>query len=563
MCEKRSVDEVETDRRDKFYNEHCCKLGKGSSACHLQFIRGDIEELRDSILELHESERDMMIIGFLLSQKGKIGEHLEYSLRGTRICREFYLFSHAISKKLFSVVSKHFEENGPVPRVHGNTNRLPHNVFTLETREMAINFVENYAMANAVSLPGRVANYRDEDAKKLLIPSYETKESVYNTYRQLCIDNNYPFMGSSSFSQLWKTQLPNVSITKPMGDLCWECQQNNERLLRAHVDGGDENGEIQDEHEAHVIRATQEARYYKAQVEEAKLQSEGFNDGFSKHKPCSFKKMAHYSWDYAQQTHYPSDPMQPGPIFFKTPRKCGIFGICNDGLNLQYNFLIDEICTTGKGANATISYLHYFFERYGMGETDVYLHADNCSGQNKNNAFLWYLMWRILNGLHEKIEYSFMIAGHTKFSCDRCFGSFKKKLRSTYVSSLYEIGEVCDSTKCNFAVLVGNHNKEIYVKTYDWTTHFEKTLKFLKFKDMLKYHHFRMSKDEPGIVSCLETLDAEPVKISLFRKRNAPAVTSVLPDVVEPKGFTKARADYLRKEIRQFCKHGTEKLVAP
>jgi len=28
-------------------------------------------------------------------------------------------------------------------------------------------------------------------------------------------------------------------------------------------------------------------------------------------------------------------------------------------------------------------------------------------------------MWRILNGYHEKLEYSFMIAGHTKFSGDR------------------------------------------------------------------------------------------------------------------------------------------------
>ena len=72
-----------------------------------------------------------------------------------------------------------------------------------------------------------------------------------------------------------------------------------------------------------------------------------------------------------------------------------------------------------------------------------------------------------------------------------------------------------------------------------------------------------MSKDEPGIVSCYETLNSEPVKISVFRKRNPPVVTAELPDIVEPKGFTKARAEYLRKEIRQFCKHGTEDLVAP
>ena len=35
------------------------------------------------------------------------------------------------------------------------------------------------------------------------------------------------------------------------------------------------------------------------------------------------------------QVHYPSDPQQPGPIYFLTPRKCAIFGICCDGIPRQ------------------------------------------------------------------------------------------------------------------------------------------------------------------------------------------------------------------------------------
>ena len=91
--------------------------------------------------------------------------------------------------------------------------------------------------------------------------------------------------------------------------------------------------------------------------------------------------MAHYSWDYAQQLHYPHNPFQPGPIYFKVPRKCGIFRVCNDGINLQYNYLIGEIVSTGKGANATISYVHHCLTRYGMGEKIGKFHADNCSGK--------------------------------------------------------------------------------------------------------------------------------------------------------------------------------------
>jgi len=92
----------------------------------------------------------------------------------------------------------------------------------------------------------------------------------------------------------------------------------------------------------------------------------------------------HYSFDYAQQVHFPSNPMQPGPIYFKTPRKCGIFGIMCEAVPRQVNYLIDEAAAIGKGANATISYVHHFLSHYGLGETDVHLHADNCAGQNKN-----------------------------------------------------------------------------------------------------------------------------------------------------------------------------------
>ena len=37
---------------------------------------------------------------------------------------------------------------------------------------------------------------------------------------------------------------------------------------------------------------------------------------------------AHYSFDFAQQVHIPADPLQPGPVYFVTPRKYAFFGVC-------------------------------------------------------------------------------------------------------------------------------------------------------------------------------------------------------------------------------------------
>jgi len=169
-----------------------------------------------------------------------------------------------------------------------------------------------------------------------------------------------------------------------MADLCWVCQERNQYAVHMR-EGDEEQALVQaniavEEHMQHLRNAFDEHNYYKRQCEKAREDARRVIDGFEKRLPCSFDGVAHYSWDYAQQTHYPLNPLQPGPIYFKTPRKCGIFGVCNDGINLQYNYLIDEINNTGKGANATISYVHHFLETYGLGEKKGLFHADNCTG---------------------------------------------------------------------------------------------------------------------------------------------------------------------------------------
>ena len=106
------------------------------------------------------------------------------------------------------------------------------------------------------------------------------------------------------------------------------------------------------------------------------------------HSPCSNNIHVHISFDFAQQVHYPSNPFQPGPIYFLTPRKCGLFGICSEGLPRQINYLIDEAVDTGKGANTVCSLLHHYLSFYSQGEKHLDCHADNCCGQNKNNTML-------------------------------------------------------------------------------------------------------------------------------------------------------------------------------
>ena len=247
----------------------------------------------------------------------------------------------------------------------------------------------------------------------------------------------------------------------------------------------------------------------------------------------------------------------PGPIYFKTPRKCGLFGVICEDLPRQVNFIIDEASSTGKGANTTISYIHYYFKKHGLGETDVHLNADNCAG-------LWYLAWRTMMNLHHSITYSFLVAGHTKFAPDHCFGLIKKAYKVNYVSSLYEFARLVDtssSTGINKAQLVGTHDGRVIVPVYDWISFLRQYFK--KFPNITKFHHFRFLHENPGVVFFKEFVSSPEQSFMLLKRNVILPSLSTLPNEINPDGLTAERKNYLYREIRQFCKPGTEDLVAP
>ena len=243
--------------------------------------------------------------------------------------------------------------------------------------------------------------------------------------------------------------------------------------------------------------------------------------------------------------------MQPGPIFFLTPRKCSIFGVNCESIPRQVNFLTDEATDCGKGANAVISQLHYFFENHGLGEKEVYLHADNCTGQNKNSCMVQYLTWRVMTQRHSKITLSFLVVGHTKFSPDWCFGLLKRKYRHTYVGSLKSISKVVnESANCNLAQLVSREDGSIVVPRYNWTSFF--ATRFRKVSGIKQFYHLRFDSSHPGTVYIKEHVDTAEQQFNLLKMPWSPD-RSEIPELVTPPGLSAERQWYLHKQIRPFC----------
>ena len=367
----------------------------------------------------------------------------------------------------------------------------------------------------------------------------------------------------STFLKLWRQLLPHIVQTRPMTDLCWECQRNNDAVQRSANLPDDVKSERVKRQEEHLSVVQQERSLYNSMVHDAKQTAAAASiANLGKTTANSSDITMHYSFDYAQQVHYPSHPLQPGPMYFLVPRKCGIFGVCCEALPQQINYLIDEGMCSSKGSNAVISYMHHFFETWGLGEKSVHLHCDNCSGQNKNKYVLWYLAWRVISGLHSSITINFMVSGHTKFAPDWCFGLLKQKYRRTPVSSLADMCDVVTKstvTGVNVSQLVGSENGDIYVPTLNWQSLLSEL--FRPLPGIKKIHHFRFSADQPGVV-LYKIYPDDPEQLFDLRSRQA-VFDGTMPDQLPSPGLPLDRQWYLYNQIRQFAAVDAQDTVCP
>ena len=167
---------------------------------------------------------------------------------------------------------------------------------------------------------------------------------------------------------------------KPATDLCFTCQQNNDKLAKAFLLPESEREALHASAMEHLQKARTKRQIYRKQCDDSE---KAWKLHCSTDKEAAYKGSMHYSFDYAQQIHYPYNDQQPGPAYFLTARKCQLFGVCCEAQSKQVNYLIDEAEYTGKGANTTISLLHHYLENHSVGEENVLLHCDNCVGRKK------------------------------------------------------------------------------------------------------------------------------------------------------------------------------------
>ena len=192
----RKEDEDEEALVSKMLEESCGCSKFNSGPCSKLFDRQNLEEIRSHMLELTNTELDLIVLGQIGASlftgdlrghtrgpQAKIERSRNYSnfrYNGYPICLKVFLFLHTIGFKRYSNLLKHYRINGASPRTHGNEKRKPWHAAAYEDKQRAVTFIRNYADVHAMPLPGRLRKH--QDYRVMLLPSDMTKRCVYNDY---------------------------------------------------------------------------------------------------------------------------------------------------------------------------------------------------------------------------------------------------------------------------------------------------------------------------------------------------------------------------------------------
>ena len=125
----------------------------------------------------------------------------------------------------------------------------------------------------------------------------------------------------------------------------------------------------------------------------------------------------------------------------------------------------------------------------------MYVIADNCTGQNKNQTVIHFLLWLMESGYFKKVCLSFLVRGHTKNACDRSFNLMKKRFHKQDIYTYDQLLEVLGQHKQVTMVDVQSDDFEA------WGDYLDKFYKRMKPGTVTKIHVFSAASDEPHVLT--------------------------------------------------------------
>ena len=408
-------------------------------------------------------------------------------------------------------------------------------------------FIRNYAIVNGLPQPAAPRGHNKQAPTYL--PCVTTKKQVHAEYSKAGGKVAY-----STFAKLWSKECRNIVIMLPKEDVCGTCADLQALISRSRT--VETRLKYAEALKAHIVMATQARDIYRQCIEDAKQSRADCT-------PDQTPKYQHITFDFAQQACIPHHAREVGALYFKVPRRIQIFGVAEEAIPKQINFLVDENETIGPDGskshcpNSVLSMLHYYLSHNSPGKPYLGLHCDNSCGQNKNRTVLAYLSWRTIVGLNDTIDLMFMRVGHTRCFVDERFGLVKQKYGKSDVDTVSQLAEAVNSSAAF------NTTQLFPWQWYQWDEHMAKS--FVPVRNVTKYQKSSFSSASPGKVSVSQSSTLGDSVVDILKPGVDVSSLSAtdLPPVISPAGLSHKRAEYLYKQIRQHCHPENRDITCP
>ena len=410
-------------------------------------------------LKKHNSKARMLI---------KSNEHLVF-------CKHTACFLLNIGRRKFQTITK---EHGEISKkAHGNVGNIVDKKNISNHRYECELHIKDLASEQGEQRTTRFMREhhkiwaRDTEVDAIELPSYCTKRRLCRNYcwdkgwqaktnargdyeilkRPACPEDAYPPEGPhhrivswAAFRDAWNAKCPHARVRPPCRDTCDMCYEHKMLVAKGKKSVSDnELTEPTDDAkdidlESNLLRSAAHAAQARAQRTHAnecvRLAKEDYanNSHF-------YRRRFVITFDYAQNlgiSHFGDE--QPGDTYYFSPLNLYVFGVANNALpkNHLHGYLHHEGEGKKGGANVASVVMNYA-QTYLMPSgsnprsnncltNKITFAADNCAGQNKNNAAIRLANLLVEGGHFATAEVAFLVKGHTKNSCDRSFNLMKQ-----------------------------------------------------------------------------------------------------------------------------------------
>jgi hypothetical protein len=423
-----------------------------------------------------------------------------------RMCRQAYLVLWDIGESTLHALLAYMHDhaNSVCPRTHGLTGTSSNHALTEDAHRQVVDFIVEMGEQVGEETEGRQSRralHQVEGRVVKFLPASYTIAGLYRMvvaqYRQTHPTSRSPSPVSfSSFRALVQSApCQHIRIRSPRSNVCDECAMFRAFYRHSAPHESDETSPLEEDHvtqwQQHVQLAREAREAYNADLRQARETREWLRQG----KLPLAGYVAHDTFDFMQSLAVPQFADQTKEMYDFSLRNIHVFSIRDDGANIQYNYLYDE-GDGGKGANYVIALLFHFL-RQRTDETAaivMHLHADNCSGQNKNNLVMQFFVLLASLGVLTHVEMKFLIKGHTHCSVDGGHGLIKKAWRTPDVFTLEQAAAVVEAPSptagIHRAIIMNAHD------FFDW----ERLLStyFCTLPKILSFQQFAMDAARPG-----------------------------------------------------------------